>query len=288
MRVHHLNCGTFCPPAKKLINGTGGLLESSFLSCHCLLIETGDGLVLVDTGLGLADLEHPAQRIGPTWTTLMRPQMDPMQSAIRQVEALGFYADDVRHLVMTHLDFDHAGGLPDFPRAEVHIFEDEFQIAMNPRTPKERFRYKPQHFAHDPAWVRYEVEGDRWFGFDAVRALSDGETDILLIPLTGHTLGHCGVAVRTSEGWLLHAGDAYFCHNEITDPERHCPPGLKGYERFMQEDRDLRVANQIRLHELVRAHGSEVRVICSHDPTELEAYQAPRVAGTRQASRERI
>ena len=192
-----------------------------------------------------------------------------------QIEALGYDRGDVRHIVLTHLDFDHAGGLPDFPKAEVHVFEDEFQAAMHPRGLKERFRYKPRHFAHRPAWVRYEVEGDRWFGFDAVRALGDGETDILLVPLTGHTRGHCGVAVRMADGWLLHCGDAYFCHNEVVDPERHCPPGLKGYERLMQTDRRMRVANQIRLQALAESHGSEVRLICSHDPTELAAYRAP-------------
>jgi glyoxylase-like metal-dependent hydrolase (beta-lactamase superfamily II) len=275
MRVHHLSCGTFCPPAKKLINGTGGLMDSGHLTCHCLLVETSNGLVLVDTGLGTRDLEDPKGQIGATWITLMRPDNDPLLAAVRQIEALGFYADDVRHIVLTHLDFDHAGGLPDFPQAEVHVFEDEYQAAMHPRGPKERFRYKPQHFAHNPAWVRYGVEGDRWFGFDAVRALGDTETDILLVPLTGHTRGHCGVAVREGNTWLLHCGDAYFSHHELTDPERHCPPGTKGYERMMQTDRSLRVANQIRLQELLHAHGSEVRTICSHDPAEFEAYKAP-------------
>jgi glyoxylase-like metal-dependent hydrolase (beta-lactamase superfamily II) len=271
MRVHHLNCGSFCPAGRRLVNGEGGLLETSFLSCHCLLVETAEGLVLVDTGLGTEDLAHPAARIGPTWTATMRPRRDPAESAVAQVEALGYKRGDVRHIVLTHLDFDHAGGLPDFPRAEVHVFEDELQAALHPRGPKERFRYKPEHMAHGPAWVRYEVEGDRWFGFDAVRALSDSETELLLVPLVGHTRGHCGVAVRMADGWLLHAGDAYFCHNEIVDPERHCPPVLKGYERMMQTDGAKRVANQRRLQGLVASHGEEVRVICSHDPTELAA-----------------
>lgn len=284
MRVHHLSCGTFCPPARKLMNGDGGLLEASHLSCHCLLIETSDGLVLVDTGLGTRDIEDPSGRIGPTWSALMRPQVDPLQAAVRQIEALGFYADDVRHLVLTHLDFDHAGGMPDFPRAEVHVFEDEFQAAMNPRGPKERFRYKPEHFAHKPAWVRYELEGDRWFGFESVRALGDRENEILFVPLRGHTRGHCGVAVRTGDGWLLHCGDAYFNHHELTNADRHCPPGAKAYERLMQTNRTQRVANQLRLHELGRDHGREVRLICSHDTAEFEAYRAPKGA----AARERI
>ena len=55
MRIHHLNCGSFCPTGRRAINGTGGWLETSFLSCHCLLVETGDGLVL---GAGRIALDY--------------------------------------------------------------------------------------------------------------------------------------------------------------------------------------------------------------------------------------
>ena len=52
----------------------------------------------------------------------------------RQVEALGYSARDVRHIVVTHLDPDHAGGLSDFPDAEVHIFRAEHKAAMERRS----------------------------------------------------------------------------------------------------------------------------------------------------------
>ena len=53
----------------------------------------------------------------------------------------------------------------------------------------------------------------------------------------------------------------------------------------MQTDRRMRVANQIRLQALAESHGSEVRLICSHDPTELRAYQAPVASPATQRSR---
>jgi glyoxylase-like metal-dependent hydrolase (beta-lactamase superfamily II) len=56
--------------------------------------------------------------------------------------------------------------------------------------------------------VIHEVEGQDWFGFGNVRALDD---DLRMVPLHGHTRGHCGVAVRRPDGgWFLHAGDSYF------------------------------------------------------------------------------
>ena len=58
--------------------------------------------------------------------------MNESQTAIRQVEALGFSATDVRHLVPTHLDIDHAGGLPDFPEAELHVWRPEMEAVQSP------------------------------------------------------------------------------------------------------------------------------------------------------------
>jgi glyoxylase-like metal-dependent hydrolase (beta-lactamase superfamily II) len=113
--------------------------------------------------------------------------------------------------------------------------------------------------------------GDTWLGFDRVRVIGD---DVALVPLTGHTRGHCGVAVRTDGGWLLHAGDAYFFHGEI-DPEKpRSTPGLALFQRIAAVDDATRLKNQARLRELVRDHRREVRVFSAHDPLELDAFTA--------------
>ncbi|WP_223281445.1 MBL fold metallo-hydrolase [Streptomyces antnestii] len=48
---------------------------------------------------------------------MARPVLDTGETAVRQVAALGYDIEDVRHIVLTHLDLDHAGGLRDFPPA---------------------------------------------------------------------------------------------------------------------------------------------------------------------------
>jgi signal transduction histidine kinase len=94
--------------------------------------------------------------------------------------------------------------------------------------------------------------------------------EILMVPLRGHTLGHAGVAVRGDAGWVLLAGDAYFDHDELDLANPRCTPGLRAYQWFMEKDRRMRLANQENLRALIRDHGNEVRVMCSHDPRELE------------------
>jgi glyoxylase-like metal-dependent hydrolase (beta-lactamase superfamily II) len=264
--IHHLNCGTMCPRGARLLAGRGGLLASTRLVCHCLLIEGAEGLVLIDTGFGLDDTRNPRQ-LGTPFRAAVRPRLDAAETAIAQIGDLGFEPGDVRHIVTTHLDLDHAGGLPDFPDAEVHLLGRELDAAMNPGW-RERPRYIAQHWAHGPRWVQHEVAGEEWLGFDSVRILPGSDAEILLIPLPGHTLGHTGVAVKDGDRWLLHCGDAYFHHGEVRTPA-YCPPGLRAFQVMNQLDGHARRENRDRLRELAQRHPRDVELICSHDASTL-------------------
>lgn len=280
MRVHHLNCGTDCPLGGALFDGRSrGLLGT--IVCHCLLIETdAHGLVLVDTGYGLRDVAHPHTRPDPRitlpWRAMLNIRLREEETAIRQIEALGYRAEDVRHIVATHLDFDHAGGLEDFPDATVHVMAREYDDAFGPKhgiVARNRWRERQLNGVRD--WRRYGARGERWFGFDAVRDLEGLPPEILLVPLPGHTWGHAGVALSGDDGrWLLHAGDAYFYRGEMRGARRRCTPGLRAYQRLMEVDATSRLANQERLRALSVERRAEVTVTCTHDPAELEACRA--------------
>jgi glyoxylase-like metal-dependent hydrolase (beta-lactamase superfamily II) len=271
MRVHHLNCVSSCPLGGRLMDGrTRAIVRRGHLTCHCLLIETDSGLVLVDTGFGLRDMADPAGRLSRFFLLLLAPDFREEMTAVRQIQRLGFDARDVRHIVLTHLDFDHAGGLDDFPHATMHLMMAERDAAFAQRTVLDRMRYRPQQWSTRAHWRVYEVNGEPWYGFGCVRGLEGLSPDILLVPLVGHTFGHAGVAVRQENHWLLLAGDAYFYHREI-DPERPwCTPGLRFYQWVMEKDRAARLWNQRRLRALRAEAPGEVAVCCSHDVVEFE------------------
>jgi glyoxylase-like metal-dependent hydrolase (beta-lactamase superfamily II) len=275
-KVHHLNCGTMCPRSSRFITGRGGWFDDGRMVCHCLLIESSEGLVLVDTGIGTGDIENPKRISPPGLRATIRPVLDREETALAQVEALGFRAEDVRQIVVTHLDFDHAGGLPDFPQAEVHVFAAEHDAMVNP-TFRERPRYPNHYFAHGPRFTRHEVEGDSWFGFESVRVIGGPDAEVALVPLPGHSRGHCAVAVD-SDGWMLHCGDAYFHADEMGDPP-HCPPGLVAFQAFTGLQHGPRIRNKKRLNRLAREHGDEIRMFCSHDAAELERMRAAAPGG---------
>jgi len=194
MTIHILNCVTMNPwwPRWHL----GGV---------CLLVETDDGPVLVDTGLGLHDYTHPS-RLVRFYIADMGIQMNPDNAVVRQITRYGWKPEDVHHIVMTHLHFDHAGGLPDFPNAKVHVFQPEYAARCQGRGLMDRMAYNQADFIHDPQWVFHGDPQTKWYDFAAIRL--DFNPEMYLIPLTGHTRGHCGVVIREGNRWLFHAADA--------------------------------------------------------------------------------
>lgn len=272
MRIHHLNCISSCPLGGWLMDHrTRGVLTRGHLTCHCVLIETGSGLVLLDTGFGLRDVADPHGRLSGFFLSLLGPEFREQMTAVRQIERLGFEPRDVRHVVLTHLDFDHAGGLDDFPEARVHLLEPERRHAMAQNTWLDRQRFRPQQWSSRERWRTYSTNrGERWFDFDGVQRLDGLPPEILMVPLIGHTLGHAGIAVQSQADWFLLAGDAYFYYAEMDLDRPWCTPGLRVYQTLMEKDRRARLATRARLRELVREHGATVNVFCSHDPTELE------------------
>jgi len=289
MRIHFINCGTMCPIGGRLLFYRAGLPPDQHrLVCQCLLIETEHhGLVLVDTGFGMRDVREPRDRLAGFFRIANGIKLNEAETALRQVEKLGYKASDVRHIVLTHLDFDHAGGIDDFPGAMVHVCGRELAAARDGHGFISTRRYRPQQW-HNVRWQTYDFGGESWFGFRSVRNLKGLPPDILMVGLIGHTPGHCGVAVAEQRGWKLLAGDAYFDAQEMNLERPRCTLGLRLYQRMMEVDRSARLANQERLRTLRREHDGAIEMFCSHDAGEFARLRAssPKGKAMRQASPE--
>lgn len=258
MKVHHLNCGTMRP-----VRTPDGLV------CHVLLVETDNGLVLVDSGLGLQDATDPQGRFGSA-KFFVRPAFDPAEAAVRQVADLGFDPRDVRHVVLTHFDADHTGGLADLPWAKVHLTAAENFASLHPRGLVERGRYLPSQRAHGPAIIEHTPDrGEQWRGFPGVEELTEIAPGILLISLPGHSRGHAAVAVDAGDRWILHVGDSFYHHGQI-DGTGHVPRALTSMERFITGDWKQVQANHLRLRELWSSGEADLLLVNAHDPSLLE------------------
>lgn len=204
MTIHLMNC--FTDNARWPSDLKTGMV--------CLLIESEQGLILVDTGLGTRDYSDP------TWFTqffriITVMPFDVNEAAVNRIRALGYNPADVKHIVLTHMHFDHISGLPDFPQAKVHVHKREFDAFTDGKIGHwSEFAYIPRYLSHRPDFALYETIDSQWYDFDAIRLPFSPE--MYFIPLFGHSAGHCGVAIQTASGWFLHAGDSSAVYNDTT------------------------------------------------------------------------
>lgn len=241
--------------------------------CHVLVVSTDQGVVLIDSGIGLKDIENPQERLGKDFVRFAKPDLMKEQTVFHRLQALGFAPSDVTDIILTHMHVDHIGGAADFPHARLHVYQEAYDSAVNPRNLIEQKHYHPEQWAYGPEFILYSNIDKEWFGLPAVVDLQKLSTNFAIIPLPGHSYGHSGVAVKDeTEKWLLHCGDAYISIHQMEIDNPHCPPELERVEKAVQVDDTARIQTHQKLRSLLRYHGKEVELFCAHDPAELAKY----------------
>jgi len=210
------------------------------------LIEHPKGLVMVDAGLH-HDLAQDSTRLGPLADHFQVDlPSDGSGSAGAQLSAAGFDTDQVDQVVVTHLHFDHVGGLDQFANARLVVQAAEWS-ARNDERMVASGAYNPADVDHGHDLV--EIAGDHdLFG--------DGTVTCLLTD--GHTAGHQSVRVRTETATFVICGDCCYLRRNLTD--EHLPP--------FGVDRDRHLA-------AVRRMAGEQRdgatLVYGHDPEQWDA-----------------
>jgi glyoxylase-like metal-dependent hydrolase (beta-lactamase superfamily II) len=245
--IHHLNCVKIVSPINANVCG------------HCLLLKENDKLILVDTGIGLSDTLNPIERIGQQLIDIVGYRFSEKQTAVRQIENLGLDPENVTDCIISHLDNDHIGGLADFPKATVHVGIEELDNFHS-----ENPRYLKIPLAHNPTIKTYEKSDFTWYGFEARRINLNIETEIFLVPLFGHTLGHCGVALKINSRWLFYVADAYYMRLELNDSNHP----VSELTKMRADNNDLRIATLDKIRRLVIDH-QEIEVFGYHDIEEF-------------------
>ncbi len=253
MKIHHLNCGSFCALGHPVLNRLLPKLDQFNLVCHCLLIESNSGLILVDTGLGLKDIRNQERfKSNFVFNHLARPKLDVEETAFMQIIKKGFNPKDVKHIIATHFDSDHIGGIADFPDAVVHVLKDEWDAAHNPHNPKEKFRYSPIRWEANPFFETYTTQGDSWKGLGKAQGLKGITDPIYMVSLPGHTRGHSGVVIE-DESNIFFTGDAFLLEAQLLE---------KSYAKPVEIYNQLGHVNPVEAEETLK----KIRTIHQQDP----------------------
>jgi Metallo-beta-lactamase superfamily len=146
------------------------------MSSGCYLVQTSDKKnILIDSGL-------PADYTPPPGT----PPAEHEKNVLEHLADLGLHPDDITLLICTHFDVDHAGYHDAFPKAELIVQREHYELA---RSGHARFAAARAHW--DQPTLHYR--------------LIEGDTELLpgltLLETSGHAPGHQSVLVRSS--WRL-------------------------------------------------------------------------------------
>ncbi len=232
------------------------------------VIEHRDGLVLFDTGLDPAiktDVNYIDSPIGRfLLPKIFQLNIEPEETLKNKLNALGFDAAHVRKAVISHLHFDHVGGIADIPQAELLVSHDEWQQLSGPH----------------PEWdwilrEHIELPGANWcpiifaptedplfapFGgcFDVM-----GDGSLILLPTPGHTVGSMSMLLRSSEmPPLLLVGDLTYETELLMNNQ---VPGTG--------DKALLRSSFAKVHAL-KKQLPDLVILPSHDPSSAELIAA--------------
>jgi N-acyl homoserine lactone hydrolase len=197
----------------------------------CYLVQTGDGKnILIDSGLP-THFEMPAGRPTPILG----------KNVFEYLALLDLQPDDIDMLICTHFDLDHCGHHKDFPRAELVVQREHYEIARGGHL---RFAASRPHW--DLPTERYR--------------LVDGDTTLLpgieLIETSGHVPGHMSLLLRLPQtGPVLLTIDAV-PNEESFRPDRQIGP--------LDLDAEMTIASTIKLLEVVKRERVAL-IIFGHD-----------------------
>ena len=213
------------------------------LNYYVWVISNKARSIVVDTGFS----ESMAKKRGRTIT---RPVAEG-------VKVLGIEPEKVKDVVVTHMHYDHAGNIPLFPNARLHLQDKEMDFATG------------RCMCHGLMRHGYEAEDVVNLVrcvFDQRVQFHDGSSEIApgveLHHIGGHTKGMQAVRVRTRRGWVVLASDSshFYAHME----QDRAFPILYSLADMLEGYNTLRKLATSRQH-----------IIPGHDPLVLERYPAP-------------
>ena len=306
MKIYHLNCASFCPanilkssayveklPAikfpkigkkllskvpfqinqlEKKVNIDLNIEKSVFttlqtMSTHCMLIETNNKLILVDTGIGHHFIKNNQKKLtGQKVTELfLGAKLDIKETAKFQVRELGFSPKDVTDIIISHFDFDHVSGLKDFPQATAHTFKSEYLFSSSEnQTSTQKTRFLKELWNDHQHWNLLNLPKKKFQNLSVTEF--PGSEEILLALLPGHTLYQMGVIIPKLN--ILFAADSYLHHSQLEHYPYTALP-IKMYQKLTTLDEE---SYQKTLQKLMKFRDRGFNVFCAHDLTEFNRF----------------
>ena len=203
LRLFGCVCGQFHSPGA----GMGMDADRVSVPIPFYVIEHPDGVALFDCGLPAAMCDRSESYLKALQTQDLDVSLTPEETLTRHLQQLDIDPGRVRYAVLSHLHFDHAGGLRELPNATVVVQRREWEAGFEPEL-SARYGLRKRYFDLGHAVERVDGEHDLF-----------GDGSVTCIPSFGHTPGHQSLRVRSGQGDHLLLGDACY-HRGVVESRR--------------------------------------------------------------------
>lgn len=250
---------------RQIIDGGGS--ERLDMPVYAYLFEhPTEGAVLIDVGFGQRTAADPFDYPGRTATNLLHVRMQPGAAVVDRLADVGLTADDIGHVVLTHMHSDHVGGLEDLPRALLWVARAEWEGSTEPTLlgkPDTR-PFENHARVHTVDFVTAVPYGPFAGHVDVF-----GDGSLLLVPSPGHTVGHLAVLLNLRGGSFLFTGDSAWIdrHWQEVAPKGRLVRGLLEYDWELNQEALLRIRTWAEAF-------PDLTVISGHEAANLERLKA--------------
>lgn len=207
------HCGYLKTPGGLWVAG-GGLKQVRLPLMAALMVHSELGPILIDAPFGLEGPANTGEVLGALMLRTGLVFKDEW-AIVPRIEQLGFRASEISHVLMTHLHFDHTGGMKSVAHARFYIDRDEWTRASGLQgMGGMREGYVVGDFrALSPRVEKLDLsDATIGSGHDVF-----GDGSVEAVPLRGHSVGHAGYRVKLGDRTVFFVGDAVYNVKQITE-----------------------------------------------------------------------
>lgn len=190
-----------------LIFSGGEYTKKVIVNHSAFLIKNGDKTILFDTGLG-SQIDQQFKADMPWWGKIFF-DYELLQTAKEQLDKANIKVDQI---FLSHVHWDHASGLVDFPDTPVAIPDQELKerdaLAVAAVLPS-------QLKIEESRWKSFQLEDKPYLGFEQSYDVF-GDESVMIVPLPGHTFGSVGMFIKTNTHHFFLLGDLVWDTKAIT------------------------------------------------------------------------
>src|ERR1700730_19019458 len=198
--------------------------------CPAFLIRhPSAGAILVDTGLHPSIASDPKANFGRLAVRVAPPELENDEDVPAQLRKRGIEPSKVGVVVMTHLHYDHASAISEFPDSPFVVSEAEWEAATTARNPALQ-GYRPAHydFVFDYRTIDFDRGNVLSYASFALTFHLFGDGSVHLAYTPGHSAGHLSVVARLAQRDFVIGGDAVYTYRQL---EGGAPPPPRPFDR---------------------------------------------------------